>query len=155
MSVRGEGHGRLAPLSRRDRASPAPTAVLNPWSPRVLSLVRIAAALLFFEHGTMILFRFPGAMPGLPSPAPALILAAAALEIAGGALMALGLYTRPIAFILSGEMVVGYFIAHFPKSPWPVINQGDAAILYSLLFFYLVFSGGGAWSLDAVLRRKP
>ena len=128
---------------------------LSTWSPRVLSLIRIATALLFIEHGTMIFFQFPGAMPGLATPLPLLIIVAAALEICGGGLVLLGLYTRPVAFILSGEMAVGYFIAHFPRNPWPVINQGDAAILYCLLFFYMVFSGGGVWGLDALLRRKP
>lgn len=125
------------------------------WSQRVLSLIRIATALLFIEHGTMIFFRFPGVMPGLATPTPLLIIVAAALEIGGGGLVLLGLYTRPVSFILSGEMAAGYFIAHFPRSPWPVINQGDAAILYCLLFFYLVFAGGGPWGLDARLRGKP
>ena len=125
------------------------------WSPRVLSLVRIAMALLFIEHGTSILFRFPGATPGLPDPTPLLGIVAALLELVGGGLVLIGLYTRPAAFILSGEMAVGYFVAHFPLSPWPVVNQGDAAILYSLLFFYMIFSGGGAWSLDARIRGKP
>ena len=125
------------------------------WSQRVLSLIRIATALLFIEHGTMIFFQFPGVMPGLATPTPLLIIVAAALEIGGGGLVLLGLYTRPVSFILSGEMAAGYFIAHFPRSPWPVINQGDAAILYCVLFFYLVFAGGGPWGLDARLRGKP
>jgi len=125
-----------------------------PWAPRLLSLLRIVAALLFMEHGLMKLFHFPAPHPGVPDPLPPLLVAAVCLEAAGGLLMLLGLFTRPVAFILSGEMAIGYFIAHAPRSPWPAINQGDAAILFCFLFLYLVATGAGPWSLDALRRRS-
>jgi putative oxidoreductase len=127
---------------------------LNAWTPRALSLLRIVAALLFIEHGTMKLIHFPIAQPGAPDPLPLIMLIAACIEIGGGALLVLGLFTRPVALILAGEMAFAYFMAHFPQSPWPGINQGGEAILYCWIFFYLAFAGAGAWSLDAVLRKK-
>ncbi|MFI4975806.1 MAG: DoxX family protein [Caulobacterales bacterium] len=127
---------------------------LGIWAPRVLSLLRIVAALLFMEHGMMKLFHFPAAQPGLaPGALPPLLLVAACLEIVGGALILIGLFTRPVAFLLSGEMAVAYFLAHMRASPWPALNQGDAAILFCWVFFYLVFAGGGAWSVDALVRK--
>jgi putative oxidoreductase len=128
---------------------------LNAWAPRVLSLVRIIAALLFMEHGLMKLFHFPAPQPGAPEPLPTILLAAAWIEVAGGALLALGLFTRAAAFIAAGEMAVAYFMAHASKSPWPGINQGDAAILFCWVFLYLVFAGGGAWSADVLVRKRP
>jgi putative oxidoreductase len=128
---------------------------LNAWAPRVLSLLRIIAALLFMEHGLMKLFAFPGPQPGAPHPLPTILLAAAWLEVIGGALIAAGLFTRIAAFLCSGEMAVAYFMAHASKSPWPGINQGDAAILFCWIFFYLVFAGAGEWSVDALIRKKP
>src|SRR4030095_7985856 len=100
------------------------------WSPRVLSILRIIAALLFMEHGLMKLFHFPAAQPGAPDPLPALLMAAAWIEVVGGALLTLGLFTRITAFICSGEMAVAYFIGHFPSSPWPALSGGDAAVLF-------------------------
>lgn len=127
---------------------------LNAWAPRVLSLLRIITALLFMEHGLMKLFHFPAPQPGAPDPLPAILLAAAWIEVVGGALLTVGLFTRAAAFLCSGEMAVGYFIAHAPKSPWPAINQGDAAILMCWIFLYLVFAGGGVWSLDVAVRKR-
>lgn len=127
---------------------------LKNWSPRVLSLLRIVTALLFIEHGTMKLFHFPAAQPGAPDPLPVILLVAAIMEVAGGALAFLGLFTRPVAFLLSGEMAVGYFLAHYPKSPWPAVNQGDAAVMFCWVFLYLAFAGGGEWSLDYLRRRR-
>src|SRR5665213_3597539 len=124
------------------------------WSPRVLSLLRIFAGLLFMEHGLMKVLHFPIAQPGAPDPLPPMLMAAAAIEILGGALVTLGLFTRIAAFFCSGEMAVAYFTAHFPQSVWPGVNQGGEAILYCFIFFYLVFAGAGAWSLDAALRRE-
>jgi putative oxidoreductase len=122
------------------------------WGPRVLSLLRIVAALIFFEHGTAKLLGFP---PSDHSPELfSLPWIAGALELVGGALLIVGLFTRPVAFILSGEMAFAYWMAHAPQSPYPVSNGGDAAILYCFVFLYIAFAGGGPWSLDALLRRK-
>jgi putative oxidoreductase len=130
---------------------------LTVWTPRVLSILRIMAALAFFEHGTMKLFAFPAPQPGAPEHLPALLLIAAWLEVLGGALLALGLFTRPVAFILSGEMAVGYFMAHVARghSIFPAVNQGDGAYLFCFIFLYLAFAGGGEWSLDAQVRKRP
>ena len=126
---------------------------MSSWAPRILSVLRIIAALLFMEHGLMKLFHFPAAQPGVPDPLPTLLLAAALIEVVGGALLALGLFTRIVAFICSGEMAVAYFMMHAPGGFWPALNQGDAAILFCFVFFYLAFAGPGDWSLDA-LRGK-
>lgn len=125
------------------------------WTPRVLSLLRVVAALLFMEHGLMKLFQFPGPQPGAPDPLPPMLLVAAWLEVVGGALLVLGLFTRPVAFILSGQMAVAYFLAHGAKSFWPALNGGEAAILFCFVFLYLVFAGPGEWSLDAQVRKRP
>jgi putative oxidoreductase len=128
---------------------------LNAWAPRVLSLLRIVAALLFLEHGLMKLFHFPAAQPGVTGALPPILMAAACIEVVGGALIAAGLFTRIAAFIASGEMAAAYFMVHAQHSPWPALNEGDAAILFCWVFFYLVFAGGGAWSADALVRKKP
>jgi putative oxidoreductase len=128
---------------------------LNVWAPRVLSLLRIVAALLFMEHGLMKLFHFPGPQPGAPDPLPTMLVVAAWLEIVGGGLIALGLFTRPVAFILSGQMAVAYFLAHAPQGFYPAMNMGEPAVLYCFLFLYLVFAGPGEWSVDAQLRKRP
>jgi len=122
------------------------------WAPRVLSILRIVAALLFFEHGTAKLLGFP---PSDHSPEVlSLSWIAGALELVGGALLIVGLFTRPVAFILSGEMAFAYWMAHAPRSPFPLVNGGDSAILYCFVFLYLAFAGGGPWSLDALRRRE-
>jgi putative oxidoreductase len=128
---------------------------LDAWSPRVLSILRIITALLFMEHGLMKLVHFPAPQAGAPDPLPAILMAAACIEVIGGALVALGLFTRVVAFVCSGEMAAAYFMAHAPKSPWPGVNQGDPAILFCFVFLYLVFAGPGLWSLDAVVRKRP
>ena len=127
---------------------------LEVWSPRVLSLLRIIAALLFMQHGLMKVFHFPGPQPGAPDPLPALLVVAAWLEIAGGGLLALGLFTRPVAFLLSGEMAVAYFLAHAPRGFYPAMNGGEAAVLYCFVFLFLAAEGGGEWGLDAQVRKR-
>ncbi len=127
---------------------------LNAWAPRVLSIARIVAALLFMEHGLMKLFHFPAPQPGAPVPLPTILMAAAVIEVVGGALLTLGLFTRAAAFICSGEMAAAYFLFHFPKAFWPGLNGGDPAILYCFFFLYLAFAGGGAWSVDALIGKR-
>jgi putative oxidoreductase len=122
------------------------------WQSDLLSLLRIMTGLLFLEHGTSKFLGFPHvervpealSMPGVGGM----------LELVGGALIVLGLFTRPVAFLLSGEMAVAYFYAHAPRAPFPVLNGGDAAILFCFVFLYLLFAGPGPWSIDALMRRK-
>lgn len=128
---------------------------LGVWAPRVLSLLRIMTALLFMEHGLMKLVHFPAAQPGAPDPLPPILMAAAWLEVVGGALLVAGLFTRPVAFILSGQMAVAYFLAHGSQGFWPALNGGEAAILFSFVFLYLALEGGGEWSVDALIRKRP
>jgi putative oxidoreductase len=128
---------------------------LDVWSPRVLSLLRIVIALLFMEHGLMKLFDFPAPQPGAPDPLPVILMAAAWIEIVGGGLVALGLFTRVAALICSGEMAAAYFIAHAPHGLYPALNMGEAAVLYCFVFLYFVFAGGGEWSVDAQVRKRP
>lgn len=121
---------------------------LQAWQPQALALLRIVAGVLFLSHGVVKLFGFPpGAMPG-PQPLASLMGAAGVIELVGGALIALGWFTRPAAFIASGEMAAAYWMIHAPQSPFPVKNMGDAAILYCFFFLYLIFAGAGAWSID-------
>jgi putative oxidoreductase len=127
---------------------------LDAWSPQILSVLRIISALLFMEHGLMKLIHFPVPQPGVPDPLPLILLVGAWLELVGGALIALGLFTRPVAFILSGEMAVAYFLVHMPRSFWPGVNQGEDAILFCFIFFYLIFVGAGPQSLDAAIARR-
>jgi putative oxidoreductase len=124
------------------------------WAPRMLSILRIMAALLFMEHGLMKLFGFPAAQPGAPDPLPTMLMIAAWIEVIGGALLALGLFTRPVAFICAGEMAVAYFIGHASQGFWPALNGGDAAILYCFVFLYISAAGPGPWSIDAA-RNRP
>ena len=126
------------------------------WAPYFLSILRIIAGFLFTQFGTAKLFAFPAAvMPG-GGTAPAFTLAwfAAVLETFGGALILLGLFTRPVAFVLSGQMAFAYFIGHAPSGLWPVLNQGHPAILFCFLFLYLSAAGGGPWSGDAKIARS-
>ena len=119
------------------------------YAPYVLSIVRIMAALLFFEHGTSRLFGWPS--PIVPPELFSLRWFAGAIELAGGGLLALGLLSRPAALIMSGEMAFAYFLSHASKGFFPILNRGDSAILYCFIFFYIAFAGAGPWSLDAVL----
>ena len=126
------------------------------WAPYFLSILRIIVGFLFMQFGTAKLFAFPAAvMPG-GGTAPAFTLAwfAAVLETFGGLFILLGLFTRPVAFILSGEMAFAYFIGHAPGGLWPVLNQGHPAILFCFVFLYLSAAGGGPWSLDARIQRS-
>jgi putative oxidoreductase len=127
------------------------------WSPQLLSILRIVVAFMFIQIGSAKWFAFPAAvMPGGGTAAVgSLVWFAAVLEVVGGTLILLGLFTRPVAFILSGEMAFAYFIGHAPQGFWPVLNQGQPAIFYCFFFLYLAAAGPGPWSLDALRRRPP
>lgn len=123
-------------------------------TPYALGALRIVAALLFMAHGTQKLFGFPAPPEGGLPEMWSLFWIGAWIELAGGALLLGGLFTRPVAFVLSGQMAVAYWMFHAPANFYPVLNGGDAAILFSFVFLLLVFSGPGAWSLDALRRRS-
>ena len=123
------------------------------WSPRMLSVLRIMTGLLFLEHGTQKLLHFP--LPADPGrPLTTLLLVQGIIELVGGVLIAIGFLTRPVAFILAGDMAVAYFMSHAPQSFFPVINRGDSAILYCFVFLYLFVAGGGVWSVDELRSRR-
>jgi putative oxidoreductase len=125
------------------------------WAPELLSVLRIVAAAAFMLAGTSKLFAFPVGMPpdGATAVFPSQVWIGGFLEVAGGLLVLAGLFTRPVAFILSGEMAVAYFQFHFPQGFWPTVNGGVAAMLYCFLFLYFSAAGPGPWSLDAMRRR--
>ncbi|MFL6862748.1 MAG: DoxX family protein [Allosphingosinicella sp.] len=130
-------------------------ARLDPYAPWLLGILRIVAGLLFLAHGLVKLFGFPpGAQPG-PQPLFTLFGIGGVIELVAGALIALGLLTRPAALIASGEMAVGYWMFHAPSGFYPAVNGGDAAILYCFLFLYLVAAGPGALALDNRIGRAP
>ena len=119
---------------------------LAQYRPQALGVLRIMTALQFIEHGTQKLFNFP---PGAHAEAlTGIALTSGILEFAGGVLLALGLFTRPVAFLLCGEMAVAYFMAHFPRDFFPANNGGDAAMLFCFVFLYLFFAGPGAFAVD-------
>lgn len=120
------------------------------WAPRLLSVLRIVSALIFLEHGSQKLLGFPPMAQGAPAPAPlTLFWFGGVLELFGGLLLLIGLFSRPVAFILAGEMAVAYWMFHAPKSPFPALNMGDAAILYCFVFLYIAAAGPGPWSVDS------
>ena len=118
------------------------------------SLLRIVSAIVFMLHGTQKLFGFPSATPLPPSRMLSLLGAAGILEVFGGALMALGLFTRPVAFVLSGEMAVAYFRQHAPRGFWPILNGGELAVLFCFLWLFFSVAGPGPISVDALIRKK-
>ncbi|MCY7347305.1 MAG: DoxX family protein [Pyrinomonadaceae bacterium] len=125
---------------------------LNDWSPRALSVLRIIIGFLLLFHGTQKLFNYPP-KEGFTAAA-GLMLLAGILEFGGGALFLIGLLTRPVAFILCGMMAVAYFMAHASGGFLPLVNKGELAVVYCFVFFYFMFSGGGAWSLDNLIGRN-
>jgi putative oxidoreductase len=127
------------------------------WTSLFLSILRIVAALILMQHGSQKLFHYPPS--GAPGPVTPLVLMsqtglAGVLEFFGGMMLLLGLFTRPVAFILSGEMAVAYFQVHAPRAFLPVVNRGELAVILCFVFLYLAFAGGGSWSVDAVMRRS-
>ncbi|BBC02779.1 putative oxidoreductase [Bradyrhizobium elkanii] len=127
---------------------------LSKLQPLALSLFRFITGLLLFQYGVAKLLKFPPNSPFAKVELMSLFGAAGSLELILGGLLILGLFTRPVAFILSGEMAFAYFIEHFPRNFFPVINNGTAAILFCFACLYLVTSGGGPISLDALIRKK-
>ena len=127
-------------------------ANLSRYQPQALGLLRIVSGLLFFEHGTQKLLSFPpGKAAGMSLTLSGPPAYAGFIELIAGALIVIGLWTRPAALLASGTMAVAYFYAHAPQNFWPVNNMGDAAILYCFVFLYLAIAGPGAWSVD---RRR-
>ena len=125
------------------------------WTERILSVLRIVTAFLFMAHGTAKLFGFPAG--DTPPPAPDFLTQrwfAGILETFGGGLVLFGFLTRPVAFLLSGQMAVAYFQSHFPRSFWPTLNGGEPAALFCFIFLYLCFAGPGPWSVDAALWKS-
>ena len=127
---------------------------LQRFQPQALSVLRIMAGLVILQFGTAKVFGFPAVPMFAEVKLFSLIGLAGTLELIGGLLLTIGLFTRLVAFILSGEMAVAYFIAHFGKSVIPLLNGGNEAVIYCFVFLYLFFAGGGPWSVDAV-RETP
>jgi putative oxidoreductase len=121
------------------------------FSPYMLSILRIMSGLIFMAHGTQKMLNFPRGQPAVDLTSLSGI--AGFFELIGGALIAIGLLARPAAFLCSGVMAAAYFIAHAPRSVYPILNGGDAAILYCFVFLYIFFAGPGPWSVDAMRRR--
>jgi putative oxidoreductase len=143
-------------MQEKETSMSAPMIVTrwSAWAPQLLSVLRIVAAFVFIQFGTMKIFGFPIAMPeGGTASLTSQVGIGGLLEVVGGALLLVGLFTRPVAFILAGEMAVAYFQFHAPQSFWPIVNQGHPAILYCFIWLYLSAAGPGPWSLDA-LRKK-
>jgi putative oxidoreductase len=153
--------GLASPLGATPNASsiykedsmPDLNSFYSQWAPRILSVLRIVTAFLFMEHGGQKLFSFPAPFP-VPLPLLSLLGVAGILELFGGLLLLWGLFTRPVAFLLSGEMAVAYFMAHAPHSFWPLLNRGEPAVMYCFIFLYLFVAGGGSWSLDRLRRTN-
>lgn len=125
------------------------------WQPRILGLLRIATALLLLQHGTAKLLGFPHVAMFDNMQFLSLLGFAGILEFAGGILLLFGIYTRPVAFILSGEMAVAYFLAHAGKGFYPILNQGELAALYCFVLLYLAVAGGGDWSFSRDRLTPP
>jgi len=125
-------------------------------APRVQSVLRIVAAVMFMSVGAIKLFAFPVGIPpaGNAVPLVSLLGLAGVLEVFGGGLLLLGLFTRPIAFLLAGEMAVAYFMGHFPSGFWPALNGGQPAILYCFIWLYFSAAGAGPWSVDAKRKKE-
>jgi putative oxidoreductase len=126
---------------------------LERWTPQALSVLRIMTGLLFLEHGTQKLLGFPPSEHTFPSLFSLMGLQGV-LELVGGFLIVIGLLTRPVAFILAGDMAVAYFMAHAPQGFFPTQNGGQLAILFCFVFLYLVFAGAGDWSVDGQIARR-
>jgi putative oxidoreductase len=125
------------------------------WTPRLQSLLRIVVAGLFLMHGSAKLLHIPHVAQFDNVQLTSLVGIAGLLELLGGFLLLVGLFTRPVAFILSGEMAVAYFMAHEPRALLPILNGGELAAIYSFVFLYFALAGGGPWSVDERSRARP
>src|ERR1700682_785751 len=123
------------------------------WAPRILSVLRIVLGLILLQYGLAKLFGWPAVDIFEDLKWISLFGISGMFELVGGTLLILGLFTRPVAFILSGEMAAAYFIEHFPHSFFPIQNEGDLAVTLCFTFLYLSFAGGGPWSLDAIMGK--
>ena len=148
----GIGSAMSFALEGKVRMQNEPNAPLLKWTPYLLSVLRIVAAIVYIGYGTQKFFGFP---EGPASPLFSLLGAAGVIETFGGLLMLLGLLTRPVGFVLSGEMAVAYWLNHAPRGLWlfPSLNGGAPAVLFCFIYLYLATAGGGPWSLDALLVR--
>ena len=124
------------------------------WAPQLQSTLRIAAAWLFIAHGAQKLFGFPTAAPRNTVAIVSLLGLAGVLEVFGGLLLLLGLFTRPVAFLLAGEMAAAYFASHAPQSFWPLLNRGEPAVLFCFIWLFVAAAGPGPWSVDALRAGK-
>lgn len=127
--------------------------LVNTWSPRILGILRIVTAFLFMQHGGQKVLGFPAPQRS-EFDLFSLSGVAGVLELFGGLLVLIGLFTRPVAFVLSGLMAFAYFLAHAPQGFWPILNRGELAAMYCFVFLYLFVAGGGDWSLDKLRRGK-
>ena len=125
---------------------------LSRWQPQMLAVLRIVVGLLFLEHGLSKFFGFPVPFP--VQPLPPILVAAGVIECVAGVLVTLGLFTRLAAFIASGEMAAAYWMQHATKSPWPIANMGEGAILFCFVFLYIAAAGPGVWSIDAARMKS-
>lgn len=125
------------------------------WRPYLLSMLRIVAAFLFIAHGTQKLFDVPAAAQAMTFHPTSLLGVAGMIELAGGGLLLLGLLTRPVGFLVSGEMAYAYFHAHAPSGFWPINNHGELAVLFCFIWLYIAAAGPGPWSIDAMIHRAP
>lgn len=126
---------------------------LSRLTPHLQSVLRMVAAFIFIAHGTQKMFGVPGHTFHAPVLSVSLLDVAGVLETIGGALMLLGLFTRPVAFVLSGEMAVAYYKQHLPGGPWPILNGGELAVLFCFIWLFFCAAGPGPWSLDALRKR--
>jgi putative oxidoreductase len=125
---------------------------LSRWQPQLLAILRVVVGLLFLEHGLSKFFAFPVPFP--VHPLPPMLMAAGVIELVAGILITIGLLTRLAAFIASGEMAIGYWLMHFPQGFWPLVNKGEAAIMFCFVFLYIAAAGPGAWSIDGARTRN-
>ena len=156
-SLAGMEHGWSQSLDRLEALTREPLGLVarwRSWAPRLQDVLRMVAATLFMSAGTMKLFGVPAAPGGNTVKFFSELGLAGILETFGGAMLLLGVLTRPVAFILSGEMAVAYFQAHQPRAVWPTINGGLGAVLYCFLWLYISASGAGPWSLSSLWKHR-